>query len=379
MSLFGPFKHWRYGVIRMLSVSTPCLPTTFPFFGGRTILEMVCVVVLYAVSLAFSVNAGSAGATASFLAMLLIFCGNRILNPFSIVLGKVQFYLTRFYYWFLHVLEGISFERSLFWHKLFVVIAIITAAVHGWLLVHGSESEGEGENMSGFILLGLMILMSCMYIIKTYFFEYFYYFHILACVACTFLALIHGAAAMGMGGIVWGCDLLIRYVISLNMFTVFPFHDAFRLRVICCLAQAVVEALPAGVIRITFPRPKSFYHEAGQYCFIRIAEVAFAEYHVYSPFYFLLLDVISIKLTCRFSHLQYRAHRMKTMSSFTFAHSATGLRGCMTWRAAALVLTKQYLPRASMFMLRVRLVCPRWTSTITRWGVWWKRICMLNA
>lgn len=82
----------------MLSVSTPCLPTTFPFFGGRTILEMVCVVVLYGVSLAFSVNAGSAGATASFLAMLLIFCGNRILNPFSIVLGKVQFYSTRLYY-----------------------------------------------------------------------------------------------------------------------------------------------------------------------------------------------------------------------------------------------------------------------------------------
>lgn len=104
-----------------------------------------------------------------------------------------------------------------------------------------------------------MILTSVIYLIKGSLFEVFYYLHVFCFALIFIIAFIHGAAFFGASGIVWGADLLLRYVITLK-----------RIQ-----AQAIL--LPGGVVKLQFK--KCFDYAAGQYCFVMIKTLDRIAYH----------------------------------------------------------------------------------------------------
>jgi len=222
----------RYAIIRnMLSGPVLC---NIPFIGRRNCLEWLFLLILAAlIGAGISAGGEGSGSVASILGAVLIVCGLR--------------------YNVLGFFAGISFERALFWHKGLAVATLLVSLYHG-------IATGFG-NTSGLLLFVFMVLVSVLYAVKTYLFEVFYYAHIILNAAMIFFAMTHGAGTMALGGFVWLGDLLFRYLLSTSR------------------VEAVLEVLPADVVRISFPKG-SFRYNAGQYCFVMIPELSMLEFHV---------------------------------------------------------------------------------------------------
>lgn len=222
----------RYVIIRNMFVVK--LPMSVPLLGGRTISELLAITILVLIGLvgAMSGEEGS-GSVASMLGFLLILTGLRY--------NLLGFFL------------GISFERALFWHKVLACITLFVSIVHG--VVAGFTDP------SGLLLILFMLLASLIYAIKHYIFEAFYYLHIGCNIALIPFALAHEASIMALGSFIWALDLIFRYGLSTSR------------------VEALLEVLPADVIRISYPKA-NFNYNAGQYCFIMIPELSMFEFHV---------------------------------------------------------------------------------------------------
>ena len=162
------------------------------------------------------------------------------------------------------ILFGISFERSIFWHKLLAVLAIVIAAIHGSIFISFSDTAKNGRELSGNIIFVLMIFTACSYVLKQILFEYFYFFHVAVYAAIIIISFIHGATFYGLAGIVWAVDLLFRYYLQRHV------------------VQAQFEILPADIIKLKFPKPEGFKYNSLQYIFVCVPEVSYCQYHPFS-------------------------------------------------------------------------------------------------
>eukprot|EP01038_Epipyxis_sp_PR26KG_P007873 gene7873-10688_t len=212
----------RYWVIRYLA--RPC-PWYLPIIGNKSVLELLFLGVLYAIGTYICIRVGalSAGLVASFIAGISILCGCRN-NLLTIILS-------------------ISFERALYWHKVVAVSSIIFSGIHGYYFLQENSSI-SGENLSGIVLVGLMVFTSLIYVVKHISFEVFYTVHILVYVFIILTCFWHGA-----------------YVFGLSV-------------------SATVDFLPGDVVRLKFP--KCYEYAAGQYCFVMLPSISMYQYHPFT-------------------------------------------------------------------------------------------------
>jgi NAD(P)H-flavin reductase len=220
----------RYYIIRTIGCPVPFLPASVPVIGGRSFIEIFLSAAVIALGVLIS---GGSGAIADYICAVTILLSMR--------------------YNILTVLFGISFERAIWWHKVFAVTAIIAVGVH----------SQKGANTTGIIILACMCLAAVSYFIKPYHFELFYYTHILSYIVILPMIMLHfGAMFFTFAGIFWIIDLVLRYIITQH--------------------KEVVSAsiLPGDVIRLKFK--KTFNYKPGQYIFLLVPDVHRIEYHPFS-------------------------------------------------------------------------------------------------
>ena len=148
---------------------------------------------------------------------------------------------------------NMSYERVLYWHKVIGMLSIGIAIIHGF---------SGWSNMSGLGLFITMGLMAVSYLIKPYFFEIFYYIHILGIILLIIFSFLHYATVFPYVLLVWSLDIFLRYIVTMKKVT------------------ATATLLPGDVIRLQFT--KSFNYEAGQYCFLLIKEISPIDFHPFS-------------------------------------------------------------------------------------------------
>jgi NADPH oxidase len=186
-------------------------------------------------------------------------------------------------------LAGLPFERALAYHKLFAFLAIALGAFHGYVGYYGAAwavasvtpglmpadvallqvpMPGPGAYLSGFIFEASMIAMLLLSIspIRRHYFELFYASHWLFIVVGMGAGLVHaGGIIAGLGA--WAIDLFVRYYYLAN---------------VQYAQEATVQRLPAGVVRISFPKTEAFRYKGGQYVFLCIPGLSIWQWHPFS-------------------------------------------------------------------------------------------------
>ena len=226
------FKSIRFWVLRAFSTPVPLIPNSILIVGGRTIIEVVALILFAATALS--------GMWGSYQSAAEKFGG------ITIILGFRNNILSGVF--------GISFERALFFHKCCSLLFILL------MILHANEF---GMSTTGLVIIVPAGVAALVYLVKPYNFEIFYYVHIAAFCICVIGAFLHhNNVIIYVAGILWLIDLLFRYV--------------FTSRKVSCTATL----LPGEVVRLKFP--ECFRYEAGQYCFLNIQGVSMHEFHPFS-------------------------------------------------------------------------------------------------
>ncbi|CAN8065756.1 unnamed protein product [Agarophyton chilense] len=187
------------------------------------------------------------------------------------------------------VVFGISFERSMFWHAFFAVLALGYGVWHGvscmyWAPldddgdsgqpVRGFEAFVRGEHKSEFLSGGIIIIIMAVIIITSIhpirrFVRriWLWSHHILAIAAIVFCAL-HGAGAAVAAFAFYIADRLFGYVFQ-------AYWQHVRVG-----SETSAALLPSGFVRLSMPRTFSF--TPGQYICINIPSISLFEYHTFS-------------------------------------------------------------------------------------------------
>lgn len=121
----------------------------------------------------------------------------------------------------------------------------------------------KGANSTGIGIITCMCVAAASYLVRGFWFELFYYVHILCYIATLPMIMMHfGAKYFTYACAFWVLDLLLRYVITQN--------------------KVVMSAsvLPGDVIRLKYK--KTTPYRPGQYVFILIPEIHRIEYHPFS-------------------------------------------------------------------------------------------------
>jgi predicted ferric reductase len=223
----------RFHIIRMISCPIPFLTNAIPFIGGKSLIELGIMAFFAWITISVSLpDAEGAGRIADYLGAVVVITGlkNNILT----------------------MLFGISYERALFYHKCFAGMAIAVTIIHAF----------TGMVMAALAMVIVMGLISVLYFIKDFWFEGFYYAHLIGVILIIPFGALHKSSWFVYACFIWMADMLLRYLITLHREK----------------AQACI--LPGNVIKISFD--KSFSYEAGQYCFLHIKELSLVEFHPFS-------------------------------------------------------------------------------------------------
>lgn len=247
--LLSSFYRFRYWAIRYLTCPIPFVKNSIPIIGGKSIFECLFILGTYGVLLGVctKLDQSGSGTLASIFAGLLVLLGLR--NNVATVFFSI------------------SFERALFWHKVFAFLALGLSIIHGWLCLSSDASfdpinSGQSKNLSGIILLAAMFVTSGSYILKKVFFEYFYVLHCFLYALIVALSIAHGVILFAGAALLWLADLFLRYYLCGRK------------------VDVVVENLLADVVKVKFP--KTFEYRASQYCFIMIPELSVYQFHPFT-------------------------------------------------------------------------------------------------
>ena len=121
----------------------------------------------------------------------------------------------------------------------------------------------KGANTTGIGILSCMCVAAASYFVRDFWFELFYYLHILCYIAILPMIMMHfGAKFFTYACAFWVLDLVLRYVITQNK------------------VEMIASVLPGGVIRLKYK--KTTPYKPGQYVFLLIPEIHRIEYHPFS-------------------------------------------------------------------------------------------------
>jgi NADPH oxidase len=166
----------------------------------------------------------------------------------------------------LQLLMGISWERALLFHKVLSMSSIIAGIVHGvYNLIPSSATEVYQSPIlfSGVSLLVLMSLQPIMYVfLKSYWFEGFYYSHILVYIVMTYAAVQHNASLILFSTIIWAVDMIVRYILTSRKVMI---H---------------IKTVTSDIIMVSIDRKMNY--RAGQYIFLMIPSLGVLQWHPFS-------------------------------------------------------------------------------------------------
>jgi NAD(P)H-flavin reductase len=278
---------------RVFSVPVPLLTISFDVKRGDLVLTLPVVLVLVAVNavLAGTRSVGGSGTIAT-LGLLLVF--------FFAIRNNVL----------LLELTGISFERALFYHKLFAYTTIVLSALHGvaYLLAHhhGKEHDKASTAVTGTIMFVAMVLLFVvsLNVVRRRFFELFMRVHWVLFLVVFIVGMAHGAAIALIGIVPWIIDLLFRLVYRTRIYrhgSFFKPKDAENANAdsnrnvlnassgmgVIASDQVSVTALPGDITRVSFPRVRKetgevFEFEAGQFAFLCIPSISKLQWHPFT-------------------------------------------------------------------------------------------------
>ena len=166
----------------------------------------------------------------------------------------------------LQLLMGISWERALLFHKAFAMSSLGAGIVHGtYYLIPNSVIEVYQSPIlfSGVLLLVLMSLQPAVYVFfKSYWFEGFYYSHMLVYIAMTYAAVKHNAVFILYASVVWAVDMIVRYILTSR-------------KVIIRIKNVTSDITMVSI-------DNKMNYRAGQYVFLMIPSLGVLQWHPFS-------------------------------------------------------------------------------------------------
>lgn len=215
---------------------------------------------------------------------------------------------------------GIPFERLIFWHQLWSILAVVAGFFHflcanelggnhrRMLLEDATlpEEIGAGSatteermlsgddgaptihdrygldpniakfafetdtNITGSILLIsllLLVIPSVLSIFRRLFFDVWYIFHVVLALAAGVFVIIHGTENILIALVWWIVDLSTRYLLMTGR--LYP-------------REASLHALPGDIVEISFAKPEALEYDPGQFLMIAIPKIGFSQFHPFS-------------------------------------------------------------------------------------------------
>lgn len=185
---------------------------------------------------------------------------------------------------------GVSFERSMFWHAYFALLALAFAVWHGvsamyWapLDKHGRRPKGlgfqsfsarRGKYQASFwsgaaiVIIMIVTIISSIHPIRRYVRRSWLRLHHALAVAAVFLCAIHGAGIVVDAFAMYIADRLFGYM----------YQALWKYKSMS--SEAKVKLLPSGLVRLSFPNAFSF--SPGQHICVYIPSVSCFEFHAFS-------------------------------------------------------------------------------------------------
>ncbi len=242
---------FRYSFVKFLCCPTPLLPACTPVIGGKALLELVLV----------------AAGTAIIVAVVYTTAESEEVGSHADKAGTVMILLALRRLSFLSFL-GISFERSIFWHKVVGAFYLFAMLIHGLTI---------GEKNATGLVLGVLSGATALAYLFAYFqisFNFFYYFHIAVYCVIAPIVVIHGGKFFGLVAIVWAADWIMRYLVQGKR----------------CDGEISLYSSSDNnsIVKINIaknPYKESCTHCAlkpGMYCFVMIPKINYYEYHPFS-------------------------------------------------------------------------------------------------
>lgn len=211
------------------------------------------------------------------------------------------------------VVTGLSFERALFYHKLFGIVTIVLSGLHGlaYLLADhsvdttnlptdrsGNRIDSGGKQYdSGQVLTGCVAFFSmvALYVlslnfIRRRYFELFIRLHWVLFIVILAFAVIHGAAVALIGVVPWLIDLVFRLAYRTRVYSqggLGKANSSVQRKGVIARDQISICKLPGNITRIQFPRVRSdtgeeFKYTAGQYAFLCVPSISMLQWHPFT-------------------------------------------------------------------------------------------------
>ncbi|KAG2442457.1 hypothetical protein HXX76_002543 [Chlamydomonas incerta] len=173
-------------------------------------------------------------------------------------------------------LFGLSHERAIAWHGLAAAAAVGLALYHGLIEEYvdpGKQGAARAEHkfyfVTGWIGFGLMaalVVTSASRLVRHYFFNTWQVLHWAFLILTVLVVALHSATTVLFGAAAWGLDLLLRWWYQAGL------RNPHTVEIV---------ALPADVVRVSWD-PSKFDFAGGQYVFLNIPAISWAEFHPFS-------------------------------------------------------------------------------------------------
>lgn len=185
---------------------------------------------------------------------------------------------------------GIPFERAMFYHKLFALLAIVLTVlhVHAHYSKHESEEDAKSKYLvSGWIKLGMMaaLTVTSLPFVRRWSYELFIHTHWISFIAIFISSFFHGTEfIVGFGLKYWIVDTVYRYVVRPKRYKNGRKKEGTLGEGLIASDQVVAIKLSDDILRIQFPRvradtSKVFEYKAGQYAFLRVSGLGKLQWH----------------------------------------------------------------------------------------------------
>lgn len=232
-------------------------------------------------------------ASIAFLALFALGVAQRTMEPEAsgkaATLLWLPFMLLICYRSLPHLLFGIPFEQSMFWHGYISFLATAYGIWHGIASMYWAKlgdvdengvritglatfftGPGRNEFITGGISSALMLLVmaTSIYPVRQMNRRLWLASHHLIPFAAVAFCVLHGAPGVLIGVVVYLADRLYGYL----------YQAWFQYRSMA--SQGVARVLPSGLVKLSFPCQVNF--TPGQYMCIHIPSVSMVEYHAFS-------------------------------------------------------------------------------------------------
>ncbi|KAL3664373.1 hypothetical protein V7S43_010696 [Phytophthora oleae] len=212
------------------------------------------------------------------------------------------------------VLTGISFERALFYHKLFAFVTIILTALHGLAYIWARRDDQFEHHpkvalgMIGFLAMVVLYLLSLGYICRQYH-EFFVRTHWILFIVIFVAAVLHGGVIALVGVFPWEIDMVFRLIYRARIYShgtlcgtkprpmtndvyignppISSTEKNTQQYGVAAPDRIQVFQLPGDITCIQFPRVRretgeEFKYKAGQYAFLCLPTISPLEWHPFS-------------------------------------------------------------------------------------------------